>query len=166
MAASKSSSASAVVGRRLRRFLGALLTLGFGVAWLCFERPTSVEAAVPVIAATAPVKFGNPHVIGVAMVTPPRLEARVAPPRRAVIRPRPRPVAHRVTKVPSVIVRRPVTEPPPVTKRTPVIETLPVIERTPVIETPVIETPPVVETPPVDDATSVENLPPIRTRSS
>ena len=145
MRASKIASTSAVVGRRLRRYLGALLALGFGVAWWSFEPPSRVEAAVPVIASTAsPVRIaGSPvHVVAVAMVTPPaRPEARrIKHVRRPQVRPRPRPVDPPVIETP--------------------VDELP----------PVVETPPVIETPPVPEAVPVAEdpipLPPIRTRSS
>jgi hypothetical protein len=47
---------ASVVGRRLRRYLGALLATGFGAAWWSFVPPASKAEAAPAIEVTVPAK--------------------------------------------------------------------------------------------------------------
>jgi hypothetical protein len=121
MSSSKKPSTSVVVGRRLRRYLGALLAVGFGAAWWSFVPHASVEASVPVAAAspTKPTKPGA-RVAPPTNITPPaRPEIEPATPTRVAILP-PRRIPRRPVKPPPVIepviepVIAPVTEPPPV----------------------------------------------------
>jgi hypothetical protein len=138
------------VTRRLRRYLGALLALGFGAAWWSFVPPSTAAASVPV------VTHGKVTHAKVAELP----SAPLRRTKRLAALPRPiRPRVHRVVPhvTPPVIVPQPVIEPLPEIEPLPVTEPLPVVEPLPV-EPPVVE-PPIVDDPP-------QKWPPIRTRSS
>ncbi|MBL0217128.1 MAG: hypothetical protein IPQ07_25045 [Myxococcales bacterium] len=135
-------SASVHVGRRLRRYLGTLLALGFGTAWWSFT-PASAAATVPAVetrASTAESASLRVRFTGMATL-----------PERRIVKPRP-PRRHKV-RPPVVIDVPPVIEP--------VIEVPPEIALVPVLEPPIERQPPI-ETPPDD----IRALPRIVTRSS
>ena len=154
----KPRSRTAIVGRNLRRYLGALLTVGFGVSWWSFMPLATAATPKPRITQRAPEPAAR-RVTSVPTLTPKVVEVvpvTIAPPTpQPKKKPRPR-------KPPKVI-------PPIVEPQTPIVET-PVVEpdtvpvETPVVETPVVATP-VVETPVVDPLDD-PYLSPIITRSS
>ncbi len=105
-----------VVGRRLRRFLGTLLSLGFGASWWSFV-PTATAAVPVVVLLASPPAVAPPRDVAVATLPPlpaaprrPHVRHRVAPvvidppPVIANVDPRPDPVT---------IARPPVVELPP-----------------------------------------------------
>jgi hypothetical protein len=133
-------TASQTVGRRLRRYLGALLALGFGTAWWSFTPPARTAAAA--VMAPAPAHVAHPK-IAIAN-TPLRVMHRTVALTPVKRRP------HRVhVPKPPVIVIEPI----------PVSDPIPVVVVPPMPEPPVVPDPPVVEDPP-------ERFPPITTRSS
>jgi len=147
-----------VVGRRLRRYLGALLAVGFGAAWWSFVPRASVaEAAPPPVVASRP-PVAKPIVK--VLIVPTLVVVPVAPKPRA----KPTVIAKLRSVATPVAPTFAVPPPRPPTTRTPVVAPPP----TPVVETPppvVEEVPHVVEDPPV----AVDEPPPpprIRTRSS
>jgi hypothetical protein len=154
----KSRSRTVTVGRNLRRYLGALLAVGFGVSWWSFMPPATAATPAPRarVAQRAPSAAAR-RVTSVPAFTPPTKVVEVVP--VSIDQPTPQPrTKPRPVKRPKVI--PPVVEPPPIVEpQTPPIVETPVVE-TPVVETPVVETPPVVD--PVDDP----YLSPIITRSS
>lgn len=118
----KPRSRAVTVGRNLRRYLGALLAVGFGVSWWSFmppavaaTKPTSTQAhraplAVARRVTSVPALLTPPHPEVVAVVTPPTPQPRfVTKPRRV----KPKPPRH----PPPVVV--PVDEPdlPPIITR-------------------------------------------------
>ncbi len=139
-------SASASVGRRLRRYLGTLLALGFGAAWWSFI-PASAAATVPAVAMRVPaVEAASLRVRVTGMATlPERRIATTHPPRRHKVRP---PV---VIATPPVVI-----DPAPV-----VIETPPEIALVPLLDPPIEREPPISIQPDV-----LRDLPQIVTRSS
>ncbi len=128
----RSKTSAAVVGRRLRRYLGALLAVGFGVAWWGFI-PSAEVAAAPVeaIRPRKPRKIAKRIVTTtVAALTPAEIEARHPHPVQAQPRkPIRRPVRPPVKRPPIVIepLNNPV-DPTPITDVEPVIAPQPVVD--------------------------------------
>ena len=153
----KKSTPAAVVGRRLRRFLGGMLAAGFGVAWWSFVPPAMAAATIAAPMLPAPVEPVREPIavvttpLSVAVVTGTRAVAFSALHPTRAKRTHHKHIHRPPTQVP--VGDPPVVEPP--TVEPPTVEP-PVVE--PVLE-PVVE--PVAE--PVDDP---ENWPPITTRSS
>jgi hypothetical protein len=133
-----SKPTAAVVGRRLRAYLGALLALGFGAAWWSFVPPAKAAAAVPV-----------PHVVAHRVKAVP-----------AIVTTTPHAPTNRLPHVPRPVTPRPrhhvVVVPPPVVVD---VDVTPVVA--PVVA-PVVD--PVVVPEPVVEPEIV--IPHIRTRSS
>jgi len=157
-----SKTSTAIVGRRLRRFLGALLAAGFGVTWWSLVPPAAASS-------------GNVEVVQPKVTT-----AKVAPtPPRIVLLPVPIVIAqppHKPTPVATrPMPRRPRFAQPPPSRQPIVVEprVVPIVTPPPVIEPPpvVIDVPPITDVPvPNDEPVVVRDepirLPPIRTRPS
>ena len=144
MSTSKKLSKPVVVGRKLRRYLGALLAIGFGATWWSFVPPSTASASVP--AETRQVRAPRPGAVSVAVV-PSYMPAH--PTRRLLtVTPHKHPRPHHVAPKLHVVI-----EPPPI------IDT--VVVTLPVVQMPVIE--PVPEPQPEPDPDYI-NI--IRTRSS
>ena len=124
----KPRSRAVTVGRNLRRYLGALLAVGFGVSWWSFmppaaaaTKPRSAQArraphavAVRVTSVPAPT-FTPPHPEVIPVVAPP-----VDPPKpQPHHRPKPRPVKRPRPPVVHPPIVEPVDEPdlPPIITR-------------------------------------------------
>src|SRR5262245_65641720 len=107
MRASKTST-SAVVGRRLRRYLAALLAVGFGAAWWSFLPPARAEVSEPPVArktTPAPPRVARVAVVEAPVQTP--TAQRIAPPSE-----QPVPAVHRRVKArPKKPRRKPVAPP-------------------------------------------------------
>ena len=143
MSTSKKSSTPVVVGRKLRRYLGALLAIGFGATWWSFVPPSTASASVP--AETQHVR-ATPRAVPVTVV--PSYVPAHRTTRLLTVTPHKRPRPHHVAPKLHVVI-----EPPPI------IDTLPVT--LPVVQMPVVEPVPQPQ-PPVEDPYLI----PIRTRSS
>ena len=130
-----------VVGRRLRRYLGALLAAGFGVTWWSFVPPVAAAVIRP-----APAIAMAPELVELRWSQTAMEPAPPPPPLPPMLQPKPH-VHRKPDSTPVFVIADPVLVPPLVT---------------PTLDPVVVPDPqPEVVLVPVED-----NFPPIRTRSS